>query len=41
MNTPCTLGSVRELAELDQILALQRANLAASISADEANAQGS
>lgn len=40
MNAPCTVGSVREPAELAQILALQRANLAANVSADEANAQG-
>jgi len=37
---PWTVGSVREPAELEQILALQRANLAANVSADEANAQG-
>jgi GNAT superfamily N-acetyltransferase len=35
-----TVGTVRDSAELEQILALQRANLAANVSADEASAQG-
>ena len=37
---PWTVGSVREPAELEQILALQRANLAANVSTAEASAQG-
>jgi GNAT superfamily N-acetyltransferase len=40
MKSPWTVGTVRGPAELEQILALQRANLAANVSADEANAQG-
>jgi GNAT superfamily N-acetyltransferase len=40
MNQPWTVGTVREPAELEQILDLQRANLAANIGADEASAQG-
>ena len=40
MKAPWTVGTVGEPAELEQILALQRANLAANISAEEAHAQG-
>jgi len=40
MTAPWTVGTVREPAELAQILELQRANLAAHLSADEAQAQG-
>lgn len=40
MNAPWTVGTVRGPAELEQVLALQRANLAANVSADEASAQG-
>jgi GNAT superfamily N-acetyltransferase len=40
MNAPWTVGAIREPSELEQILALQRANLAANVGADEARAQG-
>jgi ribosomal protein S18 acetylase RimI-like enzyme len=40
MTAPWTVGTVREPAELAQILELQRANLAAHLSADEAQAEG-
>ncbi|HEU4579430.1 MAG TPA: hypothetical protein VFS67_14310 [Polyangiaceae bacterium] len=40
MNAAWTVGAVRDPAELEQVLSLQRANLAANVSADEARAQG-
>jgi hypothetical protein len=40
MNRPWTVGTVVDPAELAQILALQRANLAANVSDDEAKTQG-
>jgi predicted GNAT superfamily acetyltransferase len=40
MNAAWTVGKVRERSELEQILALQRANLAANVSAAEAQEQG-
>ena len=40
MNTSWTVGTVRQPAELEQILSLQRANLAANVGAEEAGAQG-
>ncbi|MEO8178779.1 MAG: GNAT family N-acetyltransferase [Deltaproteobacteria bacterium] len=39
MNPAWTVGKVRERGELDQILALQHANLAVNVSAEEASAQ--
>ena len=40
MNPAWTVAKVSERAELEQILALQRANLAVNVSLDEAQAQG-
>lgn len=40
MSNSWTVGTVRDSSELEQILALQRANLAVNVSADEARAQG-
>jgi GNAT superfamily N-acetyltransferase len=40
MTSRWTVGAVRQPAELEQILALQQANLAANVSAAEAQAQG-
>lgn len=40
MNPAWAVGKVRERAELAQILELQRANLAANVSIDEARSQG-
>jgi hypothetical protein len=40
MTPPWTVRTVRERAELAQIVELQRANLAVNLSAEEASAQG-
>src|SRR5262249_49448590 len=40
MTPPWTVGTVQDRAELERILALQRANLSANVSAEEASAQG-
>jgi predicted GNAT superfamily acetyltransferase len=40
MSAPWSVGTVREPLELAQILDLQRANLAANVSAEQAQAQG-